>query len=350
MFARSSAWLCLASLLACERTPDALPLQDGPSWQSRSGIVAVDIASDGKTLLLGEELSESTLWYAPWKRSSTLARVPGTLRLARFIEGGRLILATGEGGVGIFAADGGKELQREQLSLERVSSNARASDAGRFVAFDDAIYDLTARRWIAHPDRPAGQSALGFVGERAAWMAGIYDARVQVIGLSGEQPRSWKAPDKVMGAAVSGDSRYVAAGTTDGVVVWAMAGTEPLCTRSAGDRVALLRFSASGEWLAFTSGATLTLMKTADCSKQSALTLHKPAGALDIDGEFVALGDTGGYVYVWDHEHNTLLAASRSMPDAVQAVRLNATTGAVLAVSTQSNGSTTKYLTFRAQR
>lgn len=349
MSARNSTWLWVLWLLACERTPDAPAFEAGPSWQSRTGVVAVDIAPNGQTLLLGEGLSESTLWYAPWKRSATLARVPGTLLIARFVADDRVLLASNQGGVGIYAADSGKELQHASLTLDQDSRRAQASDSGRYLAFDAWVYDLSKSSWAVRATRPAGQVAVGFSGERAAWTAGFHDASLTVLGLSGEPERSLRAPDNVSTAAGSRDGRYLAAGTTERVVIWRPDREAPSCEHGGRGRVTHVRFAASGEWLAFTAEDRLAIVRAADCSELGSLRLHRAATALDVDAELIAVGDADGYVYAWDEQRAALLAVSRSMPNAVIALRANAATRAVLAVSAQANGSTTKYLTLPAR-
>jgi hypothetical protein len=341
---RALVYLSVAFAIgACERAPQPRPYAEVRAWKLPGAIAALDIASDGQSLLLGSATGESSLWTAPWNTSVPFDAAKQPLLAARFTADGHSVFLRAHGALEV-RADNGAMILDPHVRLPRESRFAAASPNGRFVAFDTSVYDLDVLRKIAGAEPADDQRGLAFAGDRMLLITRAHDPQLTVLRLDGRDTLLRHAPGEVHAGAISRDGRRTAAGTAVDVLVWDAELSEPMCERRTKSPVEALQFSPSGRWLAALSGRRLLVLDATTCEPSASVLLLDSGAALDVDGDWIAVADASGNVYVWDVFNARLLGNAKPVGAKVSQLRLHAASRSLLVAANGGAGAEVKLL------
>lgn len=313
----------------CERAAEAIPFTRAHDWKLQAPIAALDISKDGQAVLLGVASGESSMWTSPWNLSVPFDKVDEPLLAARFSDDGRPIFVRARGAVEV-RANNGALLLDPHIRVKRPSKLASSSPNGRYVAFDSSVYDIEAMRLMVQAEPSDDQLGLAFAGDRRVLVTRAHAPQLTILRLDGRDAIERTTPDDVTAGAISNDGRLVAAGTASKVVLWDDASSTSVCDHGVKGPVAALKFSGSGRWLAAVSGKRLVILTTSKCEELASFALLDAGRLLDVDGDWVALADASGNLYVWDIYNERAVGRAKPLDQPLSHLRLHAATHSLL--------------------
>ncbi|MCP4115387.1 MAG: hypothetical protein GY737_08260 [Desulfobacteraceae bacterium] len=285
-------------------------------------IARVDLSADGNWLLAANTHHILRLWEMAQPDQPRLYGVSGALANAVFLgDPSELMIANQNGLVQLW------DYQLHDKTFEyhfpEGAGHAIADAPGRYLAYGGYVYDRQGAGMLGEPAVHAVQSALSMSMQPSVLTAGYHDGALILRDLTTGKTNRWLGPQALTAATISTDGKYVIAGNRDGHgYLWHVPAQEPVRQWNMPGRVLTIEVASTCKWFVVVTDAGFDLYQFNPFALRARVKLKVAVRSVDVSRQWIAFGDDGGNVHVWQSSDGSCLWKRNIASSPITSIRL----------------------------
>ncbi len=293
-------------------------------------IARVDISYAGKHLLAGSTVEKIRYWNIKKNKSPIETSFESELVALNFItKDNHIFFANRIGTTRIFTNRLSKKLTEYRFpKTSRFSSIGNNAD---LIAYGENIYYPAQDRLLSSTVGHAAQSALQVGRQKYVLTSGFHDERVVVRDPGGNIIAAWKLDEPALTAAMSKDSKFIAASTQKKCYVWRIANSKASHSCNIPELVNAIHISKTINLLVLVMNNSISAYRLSPFKKLIAKQINGNIRSSALSkNNWLSIGLDNGSVQLWDILQGKLLSAVPPSKKRITSIDINQATKLLL--------------------
>ncbi|MCP4114519.1 MAG: hypothetical protein GY737_03800 [Desulfobacteraceae bacterium] len=215
-----------------------------------------------------------------------------------------------------------------EYRFPKASRFSRASNNGDLIAYGENIYYPAQDKLLSSTVGHAAQSALQVGQQKNVLTSGFHDERVVVRDATGGIIADWKLGEPVLTAAMSEDSKFVAASTQKGICyIWEIPNKKATHRCGTPEPAIAIHISKNSNILVLVMKSSISAYQFLPFKRLFTKPVNGNIRSSDIsDNNWLSIGLDSGSVQLWNVLQGKLLAAVQPSKKRITSIDINQAT------------------------